>query len=67
MSRWMAIHWRKKNWTVTRAELIDGEHAGFMGERNADMEQARAKAGDEANPYAIAFEVMTTHRAKYEK
>ena len=38
-----------------------------MGERKADMEQARAKAGDEANPYAIAFKVITAHRAKYEK
>jgi xylan 1,4-beta-xylosidase len=57
----------KKNWAVTRADLLDGEHAGFMGERNADMEQARAKAGDEANPYEIAFKVMTAYQAKYEK
>lgn len=57
----------KKNWTVTRVNLLDGEHAGFMGERNADMQQARAKSGDEANAYAIALEVMASHRAKYEK
>ncbi|MCP4787719.1 MAG: hypothetical protein GY903_06550 [Fuerstiella sp.] len=57
----------KKNWTITRADLLDGEHAGFMGERKADMEQARARAGDEANAYAIALKVMTTHQARYEK
>ncbi len=56
-----------RHFNVTRADLLDGEHAGFMGERNADMEQARAKAGDEADPYVNAFEVMTTHQAKYEK
>ena len=58
----------KKKWTVTRANLLDGEHAGFMGERNADMKQARAKAGDQAKPYAITLKkVMTVHQAKYER
>lgn len=57
----------KKNWTVTRANLLDGEHAGFMGKRNADIKQARAKAGDQANPYAIALKVMTARRAEYER
>jgi xylan 1,4-beta-xylosidase len=54
-------------WTVTRANLIDGEHAGFMGHRNADMKQARARADDEANPYAIAVEVMAAHQSEYEE
>ena len=49
----------KKNWTVTRANLLDGEHAGFMGERNTDINRARATAGNQANPYAIALKVMT--------
>jgi hypothetical protein len=38
-----------------------------MVERNADMQQARAKSGDEADAYAIALKVMAAHRAKYEK
>jgi len=53
--------------TITRAAIIDGAHAGFMHERKADMDRARAKAGDSANPYAVAFEVMAANRAKYER
>ena len=55
----------KKNWTVTRANLIDGEHAGFMGQRDVDMKRARTKAF--AKHSAIASRVMAAHRAKYEK
>ncbi len=55
------------HWTGTRANLLDGEHAGFMGERNADMERVRARAGDEAKPFAIAARVMAAHQAKYER
>lgn len=58
----------KRTWTVTRANLLDGEHAGFMGERNADIKQARAKAGGEAKSYGAVLDgVMTEHRAKYEE
>ncbi|QEG00172.1 Beta-xylosidase [Stieleria maiorica] len=56
-----------KNWAVTRADVLDGDHSGFMGERSADMEQARAEVRDEANPYAIAIKVMAANRAKYEE
>jgi len=55
------------DWTITRATIIDGAHAGFMHERKADMERASAEAGENANPYAVAFKVMAANRAKYER
>ena len=58
---------RKGNWTVSRGSIIDGNHAGFMRERQADMAAARNEAGEDANPYGIAIEVMAKHRAKYER
>lgn len=57
----------ERTWTVTQAHIIDGEHAGFMHEKNRDIQQATAAAGKDANPYAIAMEVMSKHRGKYER
>jgi xylan 1,4-beta-xylosidase len=55
------------DWTITRATIIDGGHAGFMHKQKADMDRARVAAGDNANPYAVAFEVMAANRTKYER
>jgi len=55
------------NWTITRAAIIDGDHAGFMHAQKADMNQARAEAGENANPYAVAAKVMGANRARYER
>lgn len=55
------------DWTVTRAAIIDGRHPGFMHEQRADMGRARAAAGENANPYAVAIEVMAANKAKYEQ
>ena len=57
---------RTKNWTVARANLLDGEHAGFVGERNADLKRFLDKAGDQLNPRAAQRQVMAAHRSKYE-
>ncbi|TWU44822.1 Beta-xylosidase [Rubripirellula tenax] len=62
----------KKNWTLSRANVIDGEHAGFMSQRDVDIKQARTEAGNGAKHTAIASkvmtaQVMTAHRSKYEK
>jgi len=56
-----------KDWTIIQAAIIDGGHAGFMHEQKADMDRARAEAGENANPYAVAFEVMAANKAKYER
>ena len=58
---------RKNGWTIIRGSVIDGQHAGFMHDQQADMARARAKAGEDANPFAIALSVMATHRSKYER
>ena len=55
------------DWTITGAAIIDGDHPGFMHQREADMARARAKAGENANPYAVALEVMAKNRARYER
>jgi len=55
------------DWAITRTAIIDGDHAGFMHEQKADMDRARAAAGEKANPYAIAFDVMAANRARYER
>ena len=55
------------DWTITRAAIINGGHAGFMHEQKADMDRARAEVGENANPYTVAFEVMAANRAKYER
>ncbi|QDU88422.1 Beta-xylosidase [Pirellulimonas nuda] len=57
----------EKELSVTRANLLDGEHAGFMAERNADMKHVRAKVADNAKTHAITRKVMAAHRAKYEE
>jgi len=56
-----------KDWTIIQAAIIDGGHAGFMHEQKTDMDRARAEAGENANPYAVAFEVMAANKAKYER
>jgi len=55
------------DWTITRAVIIDGRHTGFMHEQKADMDRARAAAGENANPYAVAIAVMAANKAKYER
>lgn len=57
---------REKNWTVTRANLIDGEHAGFISQRDADIKRAQANADETARNKAITSRVMAVHRGKYE-
>jgi hypothetical protein len=58
---------KTKNWKVMRASVIDGEHAGFMGQRDLDMKRARTKVGEGVKASVIATKVMAAHRAKYEK
>ena len=55
------------DWTITRAAIIDGGHAGFMHEQKADLDRARAEVGEKANPDTVASEVMAANRAKYER
>jgi hypothetical protein len=55
-----------KSSTLKRGSVINGQHAGFMYGRQADMEKARAKAGEDADPFGIAIGVMALNRAKYE-
>lgn len=38
-----------------------------MGQRNADMKEVQAGSGGGAKPVAIAMEVMSAHRAEYER
>jgi xylan 1,4-beta-xylosidase len=58
---------RKKEWSFIRGNVVDGGHAGFMHRRAADMADARAEAGQDADPLAIAISVMSKHREKYER
>ena len=56
-----------RTWTVTQAHIIDGQHAGFIYEKNSDIQLATAAAGEDANPYVIAYEVMIENHDKYEQ
>lgn len=56
-----------RDWTVTRGNVIDREHSGFMHQQKADMEKERQAAGEDADPYAVAIRVFLTNRARYER
>lgn len=53
------------NWSVTRGSIIDHEHAGFVREQKADMEQERTRMGQDANVFAVAMSVMAANRTEY--
>jgi xylan 1,4-beta-xylosidase len=57
----------KSNWKLAGGSITDGEHSGFMHEQKADMEKERAVMGEDANPYAVAFKVISENRPKYER
>ncbi len=56
-----------KAWTLTRANLIDGDHAGFIGKRDADVKKTRAEFRDQPRPDAVALRrAMAVNRNEYE-
>jgi hypothetical protein len=56
-----------KDRTLTRANLIDGDHAGFTGKRDADVKKTLAKFSDQPWPHAVALtRAMAVNRNKYE-
>jgi hypothetical protein len=56
-----------KAWTLTQANLVDGDHAGFMDKRDADVKKTLAKFSDQPRPDAVALRrAMAANRNEYE-
>ncbi|WP_222436181.1 hypothetical protein [Rubripirellula reticaptiva] len=56
-----------KDWTLTRANLIDGDHAEFIGKRDSDVKKTLSKYRDQRRPDAVALRrAMAVNRNEYE-
>lgn len=56
-----------RQWKIADGSIIDAKHAGFTHQLKADLDKERTRAGADANPYAVAMEVMARNRPKYEQ
>jgi xylan 1,4-beta-xylosidase len=54
-----------KNWRVTRGNIINRQHSGFIRQQKSDIDTAFAKKADDQDIYTVAAGVMAINHEKY--